>query len=535
MSRRGPPSEFYEERDYYSNRDPRRGGEVREFDEYEYHRRPAPAPPVREREPARDRNLDFLREDHPRASSGQLVLRQKETEDIEYRRPRARSVVEERKEIIARRQSRPRADDDEIVFKRTERNRPREREVEREEITIRDRSKSRERPPPRDFVIRRGQGDRPPPPRERLEEREEITIREREKRPPPKESEQIIIRREKKRSPSSSPSPSPPPEPMPEPPIIRAPPIHQEVITHHRHIDHGFEVVPPPRPMSAAPAPLPPPPPPPPAPRSEVDESIEIRRRGTRADGREYDDEIIIDRDSRHRNREDDWTMIPRRRSASAGPRRRPAWEERAIAEEAEYYDRKNRERSYMGEGYNGATKDWAIVDVPPGTKRVEMEGVGGGKEEITWQRYNGVRRSKFITDGDEFGPDVEYPLSPPPAREREREISIDRRRYVGVKPKTESMWTEITKDLVIKDAIEAMGYDYEETEDFFYVMEYLRYEDVEQLVSLSEDMRRDRRERIKEIKFERDVHPPRSRRERPWPEEERITEREVVYAPRYR
>jgi len=37
-------------------------------------------------------------------------------------------------------------------------------------------------------------------------------------------------------------------------------------------------------------------------------------------------------------------------------------------------------------------------------------------------------------------------------------------------------MWTEITKDLVLKDAIDAFGYDYEETEFFFYVMEYLRY-----------------------------------------------------------
>ena len=37
-------------------------------------------------------------------------------------------------------------------------------------------------------------------------------------------------------------------------------------------------------------------------------------------------------------------------------------------------------------------------------------------------------------------------------------------------------MWTEVTKDLVIKEAIEEMGYEYEETEEFFYVIEYLRY-----------------------------------------------------------
>lgn len=37
-------------------------------------------------------------------------------------------------------------------------------------------------------------------------------------------------------------------------------------------------------------------------------------------------------------------------------------------------------------------------------------------------------------------------------------------------------MWTEITKDLVSKEAIEYAGFRYEETGEFFYVMEYLRY-----------------------------------------------------------
>jgi predicted DNA-binding protein len=46
------------------------------------------------------------------------------------------------------------------------------------------------------------------------------------------------------------------------------------------------------------------------------------------------------------------------------------------------------------------------------------------------------------------------------------------------VKPrkKDKDMWTEVTKDLVLREAIEQMGYSCEETEDFFYVMEYLKY-----------------------------------------------------------
>lgn len=134
------------------------------------------------------------------------------------------------------------------------------------------------------------------------------------------------------------------------------------------------------------------------------------------------------------------------------------------IDDEADYYARKTAERAYIGEAHNGAVEDWAIVDVPPGTNRVVMDGVGGASEEITWQRYNGVRRSRFIPESE-------------PGPEKRREVEIrDRRRYIGDRPKTDTMWTEITKDLVIKEAIEGFGYEYEETEWFFYVMEYLRY-----------------------------------------------------------
>lgn len=121
---------------------------------------------------------------------------------------------------------------------------------------------------------------------------------------------------------------------------------------------------------------------------------------------------------------------------------------------EAEYYNRKALERGYPGEAWNGATTDWSIIDVPPGTNRVRMDGIGGGAQEITWQRYNGVRRSKFISGDDERVTDFSN----------------------QIKQKKKDMWTEITKDLVIREAIDSMGYACEETDDFFYVMEYLRY-----------------------------------------------------------
>lgn len=104
------------------------------------------------------------------------------------------------------------------------------------------------------------------------------------------------------------------------------------------------------------------------------------------------------------------------------------------------------------------------------------MEGIGGAAQDITWQRYNGVRRSKFIAEEDSYNSPVadigRHEPAPAPV-----EDTRDRgRRFVAQKHKSDTMWTEITKDLVIKEAIEGMGYDYEETEYFYYVMSYLRY-----------------------------------------------------------
>lgn len=100
------------------------------------------------------------------------------------------------------------------------------------------------------------------------------------------------------------------------------------------------------------------------------------------------------------------------------------------------------------------------------------MEGIGGAKEEITWQRYNGVRRSKFIAEEEEYRGVGGQELMAP----KEVERFEQGRRYVLEKDKKEKMWTEITKDLVTEDAIKQMGYDFEETEFFYYIMSYLKY-----------------------------------------------------------
>src|SRR6266480_875312 len=133
--------------------------------------------------------------------------------------------------------------------------------------------------------------------------------------------------------------------------------------------------------------------------------------------------------------------------------------------EEAEYITSRIDSRGRMGEARHGITRDWTIVDVPPGTERVRMDSVRGGGAEITWQRYNGVRRSRFVPERD--GVIASSELVP---RDRDRlniqvydgesEVDVeqvtDRRTAIRATavPRRPQMWTEITKDLVIREAI---------------------------------------------------------------------------------
>lgn len=579
MSRRG--GSVYEERDYYSREElPIRGPPVRtrerDREEIDIFTR-------REREP--DRRPEFLRDDYGRGGAGPLVRVERETETITRpeRRPRSPSPVRIRERFIERERSPSPAPLERVRTRVVERERsltppPPDRLRAR---VIETRERVRERSPSpiryRERVIER---ERSPSP---VRFRERIIERERSLSPPPIQTIRTRVTERETRAPSPSPSPSPPPS-------IRAPPIHQEIITHHRHIDHGFE-----RP----PAPSPPPPP---SRKRETDIDIYTSKNSTEVDitrtssrserppappapRRYYDDDIYESERDRLRVGDTRIDISREKRSLSARPpptrereRSRVRVDIKENESEADYYRKKAAERAYIGEAYNGATKDWAIVDVPPGTERVRMDGVGGGSEEITWQRYNGVRRSRFIPERErERDTRVEIRETerlPEPERETRTtglEIEISNKRREGgrtyereyerieessdlrvgrplppPKPRVgEGLWTEITKDLVVKEAIEQMGYDYEETEFFYYVLTYLRYEDVLQLVNLSESIRRDRRERIREIERERErlerrdkdreewemVERTERRRERDRPyDDERIIEREVIY-----
>ncbi|KAL1958674.1 hypothetical protein VTO42DRAFT_4017 [Malbranchea cinnamomea] len=119
------------------------------------------------------------------------------------------------------------------------------------------------------------------------------------------------------------------------------------------------------------------------------------------------------------------------------------------------------------------------------------MEGVGGTSQEITWQRYNGGQRLKLMPSGGEYG-------SPNSSQ------GIIARRYRAVNDKSEELWTEITKDFVVKEAIKKAGYEYEKTDNFFLCFR------TPTILRQSDEFRRARPDRIREIQRERAaVDPP--------------------------
>ena len=238
---RGPPREreYRDEEDIIVRRDERSRGPPRERDRFDEE-------VIIDRDRRRPRAASYER-DSLTISSG------------ERDRPRAKSRGdfrgEEEKIIIRRGEPRPRTpprDEEQIIIRRSEREpRPRSPPRDEEQIIIR-RDEGRSRAPSRgrfeeeDITFRRGAGER-----ERVRERsretfrgeyEDVTFKHDDENG--RHRDEIIIRRNE-RSPSPEPIPEPPPPRVPEP--TRAPPIVQEIITHHRHIDHGKKSEAPPR------------------------------------------------------------------------------------------------------------------------------------------------------------------------------------------------------------------------------------------------------------------------------------------------
>ncbi|CAK7271064.1 hypothetical protein SEPCBS119000_004409 [Sporothrix epigloea] len=505
---------------------------------------------VREREHDRDPLARYFQDDR-RGETGALVLRQREVETVERPRRRARSPSQVRyREVVRERSPSP------LPMRERE-------QIDR--IEVRDRIYDRD--PERHYRREPSRG-----PQERIIAR--TVGRERERSPTPspeREHERIrIIERSRTRVPSVSPSPSPPP--VEEREHVRGPILEREVITHYTDVDHGVIYAP------RAPQPQP-------EPRRERerererDTEVDIysSRHQTRVDiqesqqrprahsslrapARVSDREVTVRSD---RNLlEVDVETNRQRRSRSAQPPARDR-RARALSDEAQYIESRIDERGRIGEAYNGVTNDWTIVDVPPGTEHVRMDGVGGASADITWQRYNGVRRTRFIPEreGDAVAAPRRKAKEAPRervrnnsrgehisvqiiednrghSRTRDRAMDVEADRTALVYPPApqevmpvprNDMWTEITKDLVSREAMEYLHYKYEETEYFYYILQYLRYEEVQELVQLSDRIRRQRRRESRQLRENIDIdigvrqgrhrshshHPPRRQNER--------------------
>jgi len=141
------------------------------------------------------------------------------------------------------------------------------------------------------------------------------------------------------------------------------------------------------------------------------------------------------------------------------------------------------------GSIYDERENEYTIIDVPSGTRRVTVDAVRESRESrerdsgVDWRRDNGVRRSRGL--GNE-------------------------------------LWTEITKDLITREAIEDCGYPYEETDLFYYIFDYLSREQIGELIELTADIRR---QRVRDLEYESIAgreHRDRERRTLEWDREDR-------------
>lgn len=323
-----PPRE--RERDVVVERD--------RYERVERHRSPSPLPLARERERERD-----------------TVIERDRYERIERDRPlaRPRSIERERETYRER-------DVYERVEKERSPSRHRARESELLKVQIIQQVATPSPPPARRDRERRGEVIREKDTFERDVSRGlggEREVHERE-----------VIEREIKET-------VPDPVPAPEPEIIRRPPIHQDIVHHHKHIDYGYERAP------RLPSPSPSPPRPPPAPsissRDEPFREVDTYSKHERT----YDDDVVRERDVRTRREVD-----------------------------------VRASREIRGRSLSGSRDSW-----------------GRGLDRAPLRK----------------------PLGDTAAEER---------------------WTELTKDLVVKEALEERGIEYQETDKFFYVMQYMRY-----------------------------------------------------------
>ncbi|PHH51426.1 hypothetical protein CFIMG_005016RAa [Ceratocystis fimbriata CBS 114723] len=318
-------------------------------------------------------------------------------------------------------------------------------------------------------------------------------------------------------------------------PSIKVPTIEREVIIHFTRIDHGIIDA---RPKTQIRIHSPPP----------LQPVSQSRPHSRHRDSAQVNIEQIVHRrpirnQSRSRATENTMALtVPRpqghRRALSAAPLLSPHDDLRlqqrheeehslsltirrpGVPTEATQITTRINENGQIGEASNGITQGWTTIDVPPGTKRVRMDGAGGSSAEVTWHGYKGLRRARFIHDPEQEAEEEVLRRSRPGSRARSGEREGNKRGEQGrergrergrrpditttsIKPsrrQREESWIEIPKKIVNRAALRAHEYDFEETEAFFYVKAYLGPNEVAELIALTKQIRREKR-RIRKLR----------------------------------
>lgn len=444
--------------------------------------------------------------------------------------------------------------DEEIIMRWKDRPSQRERDEEVEELRSQGKVRDKhippepipEREPPGSFPI---EEDEEFLEGTSIEEIEKKRSRSRSHRSPeivsgPLEAEDIALHKERIVHPPRDVSPEP----------VRAPPIHQDVITHHRHIDHGFEGVRLPRAPSPEVR----------SRRSSFDE-VDIHHRSSKG-GRKSEDDVVYkhryvneDEDEEEEEEEEDDEIEEDDESIS--PTSKPSidfsnpWDHKKASTHHKPRSLEREEMSMSGK----SAKTRGHRNIPRGfelDKEIEEEEVVEVHEKpsiptsrvlskSTTDEWSAADTPSKIEAAEMSGALSVIEVAPKHAVEEELELERDVEigQQIEKEPHDER-WTEITKELVVREAIERLGYEFEEARKYYYVFSFLEQRDIDELIELSDQIRSARRRRIREMQRERaSLPPPRPRRSslverlptRPprMMGERRVREREWIIDPR--
>ncbi|EKV10772.1 hypothetical protein PDIG_55030 [Penicillium digitatum PHI26] len=370
-------------------------------------------------------------------------------------------------------------EDDDVVIRWNDKGPRPVNHVDEEEVTVRSRERRRSVPSEdleRELRGLRREGREQIPPNTELSERSSFDSKSCS-RDLQEIKEDISISKSKNKHPPRQPSPSLG--------SIHMPPVHQGLFTHHRHSGHGHKDT---RTLRMRNPDLR-------SQRGGFDE-IEIQHQRMRG-GRMSEETIAL----KHRDSEESLapedsislTSSPtvnfkdpwERETISVNLRRpKPLEDESELAYShgtSDASSMRDVEEDVVAESIRivkkapRGTDDWSVVHPPSPDEAIEMTGALG------------------VVD-----------VKPRHVSVDEVETGRTARKFIYPEKTQNDQWTEIAKRMVVREAIEQMGYEYEETRTCYYIFSYLKSEDIDELVELSDEIRSARRRRIRDIQQER-------------------------------